>query len=168
MKTQASLAGLGAAATLAIIALNYQAPAGTQLFQSEILTAEDYEFIKFVAEYGKTYGTRSEFEFRNVQFKQNLAKIIEHNSENGQTSSVGINQFTDMTDEEFKKMNGFRPELKKKSDQDIELLDISNLPKEVNWKDKGAVGPVKNQGKCGSCYAFSTTGAIEGLSFIHF
>ena len=108
MRTQATVAGLGATAALAVIALNYQAPVGTQLFQTEVISAEDHEFIKFVAKYGRSYATRAEFDFRNVQFKQSLAKIAEHNSQEGQTSTVGINQFADMTKEEIKRMNGYK------------------------------------------------------------
>ena len=59
MKT---IAGIGATAALAVIALTYQAPEGTQLFaNSEILTAEDYKFMEYVSTYGKMYGTKSEF-----------------------------------------------------------------------------------------------------------
>jgi hypothetical protein len=101
MRTQATVAGLGAAAALAVIALSYQAPEGTQLFQSELMTAEDHEFIRYVAEYGKSYGTKAEYEFRAAQFKQTLVKIAEHNSENG-TSTVGINEFSDKTADEMK------------------------------------------------------------------
>ncbi len=47
---------------------------------SQILTSEDHEFIRFVAKYNKSYGTVAEFEFRSAQFKESLVKIAEHNS----------------------------------------------------------------------------------------
>ena len=105
MKT--ALVGIGAAAALALVALNYQAPQGTQLFLTEQLTEADYEFIRFVAKYGKSYGTKAEFEFRSAQFKKTLAAINAHPADSD--SKVGINHFADYTDAEWKKMMGYRP-----------------------------------------------------------
>ena len=164
MKTQAAIAGLGATAALAVIALSYQAPEGTQLFKDAgVLTAEDYKFMNYVSTFGKRYGTKAEFEFRSAIFKKNLEKIAEFESK-PQTHTVGINHFSDRTEAEMKKLNGYKAD--PYAQKNFTTLDETTLTDSVDWRSKGAVTPVKNQGQCGSCWAFTTTGSVEGAMFL--
>ena len=132
-------------------------------FESELLTAADYEFMKFVSTHGRSFGTKAEYNFRSKIFKAKLAEIERLNAEQD-TAVYGVNQFTDRTPEEMKKMLGFKPEMKTKAT--YHSLHTENLQDEVDWRTKGAVTPVKDQGQCGSCWAFSTTGSVEGAMFL--
>merc|ERR1719313_752554 len=99
MKSAATVAALAA---LGLVAVNYNSE-GSQLFLSERLTEEEMLYMKYVTEYGKSYGTKAEFEFRFEQFKQTLAKMAEHNAQNEHQSTVGHNQFSDWTSAEYKR-----------------------------------------------------------------
>ena len=108
----------------------------------QMMTAQDYEFMRYVTEYGKTYGTKAEFEFRSALFKQELAHIEEENAK-GNTHTLGLNHMSDWTEEEYKRLLGYKPEMK--TERKEKWLDVTGpMADEVNWVDKGAVTHVKN------------------------
>lgn len=152
---------VGVAACAAVFGLSAFAPAkDTQLFTA--ITADEQEYLKFIAQHGRNYGTKEEFQFRLKTFTENKQKIDEFNSQNGHTSTVGINKFADFTTAEFKQLLGSKQKISQVVDN-VTYLPEANLSATVDWRAKGAVTGVKDQGQCGSCWSFSTTGTLEGF-----
>merc|ERR1712166_73548 len=136
--------------------------------QSELSVSEyEYLFKAFQTDHAKTYAEhQTQAKFR--VFRDNVDFINDHNKNHADTLgyTVGINQFADMTKTEYKRtMLGYNA-LRKPTNLVTEELDETAAPASVDWTTKGAVTPVKNQGQCGSCWAFSTTGSVEGRNQI--
>ncbi|ESN92802.1 hypothetical protein HELRODRAFT_185163 [Helobdella robusta] len=132
----------------------------------EVLDVE-VDWLKFKSFHNKVYANEEEENLRKRIFAVNYRFISEHNQlyDNGERSfTVGINQFADMTVHEFKEMmNGLKINAERVGGSTYLSPNINmTLPTEVDWRKKGLVTQVKNQGQCGSCWAFSATGSLEG------
>ncbi|XP_061390016.1 putative cysteine proteinase CG12163 [Musca vetustissima] len=128
------------------------------------LSKVEHLFSKFQVKYKRRYHTTMERQMRLRIFKQNLKIIQELNANEMGSAKYGITEFADLTSTEYKQRTGLwqRDPVKAALTPRAEIPDI-DLPKEFDWREKGVISPVKNQGNCGSCWAFSVTGNVEGL-----
>ncbi|XP_054721309.1 cathepsin L-like [Uloborus diversus] len=143
------------AVALAFLALAYAAS-----FTPEL----DQHWEEFKKLHSKLYEGNEEYS-RRLIWEANLAKVLKHNIEadlKQHSFKLGVNFFSDMTTEEVNsKFNGYKPNKRSPSTTFIPPSNIE-IPDEVDWREQGLVTEVKNQGQCGSCWAFSTTGSVEG------
>lgn len=120
-------------------------------------------FLEFLERFNKSYTTRRETKRRFRTFQKNMNIVIQLQKNERGSAKYGITKFSDMSPWEFKRTvltpewvdNGYPTTY-------AQIPDVHNVPDAWDWREHGAVSAVKNQGYCGSCWAFSVTGNIEG------
>lgn len=122
-------------------------------------------FKNFITKHERKYADEIEHSMRFRIFKKNLHKIEMLNKREQGTAKYGITEFSDMTGKEYLHRTGLSRRIRHENELKNPIADIPDVPvpEAFDWREKGAVTDVKNQANCGSCWAFSVTGNIEGV-----
>ncbi|TKY66750.1 Senescence-specific cysteine protease SAG39 [Spatholobus suberectus] len=137
----------------------------SHVMSRRLITSERHE--KWMAQYGKIYKDAAEKEKRFKIFKNNVQFIESFNAAGDKPFSLSINQFADLHNEEFKVLliNGNKKahSVGTATETSFKYGSVTKIPATMDWRKRGAVTPIKDQGTCQSCWAFSTVATIEGL-----
>ncbi|PQQ03327.1 ervatamin-C-like [Prunus yedoensis var. nudiflora] len=148
------------------IVLGTLASQATSRTLSEASIAAKYD--QWMTKYGHVYADNAEKERRFTIFKNNVQFVEKFNTEGNKTYKLGLNEHSDLSDEEFlRQRTGYKRATEFTSSVNISFrykdLNPTDVPPSIDWREKGAVTPIKNQGSCGCCWAFSAVAAVEGI-----
>lgn len=137
--------------------------------QANKVSQEHFDFVGFISKHGKSYKDIEEYNMRYNAFTK-IDKEIRHLNVTQKSSRHGHNFMSDFTHEEYSKRLGLKNMAKPtKSNNTFSVLggQLPEIPTSVDWRTQGAVNPVKDQGQCGSCWAFASTAVMESAHFIY-
>ncbi|KAB2032371.1 hypothetical protein E1A91_D05G380300v1 [Gossypium mustelinum] len=121
---------------------------------------------QWIVDYGRKYESKLEKEKRLNIFKDNLKYIESFNNDKNKSFKLSLNKFADLTHDEFIVAHtGYKMGDNSTMSQSTSFMyeSFSDVPTSIDWRAKGAVTPIKSQGTCGSCWAFSAVAAVEGI-----
>ncbi|EEF31237.1 senescence-specific cysteine protease SAG39 [Ricinus communis] len=120
---------------------------------------------EWMTRFKRVYSDAKEKEIRYKIFKENVQRIESFNKASEKSYKLGINQFADLTNEEFKtSRNRFKGHMCSSQAGPFRYENITAVPSSMDWRKEGAVTAIKDQGQCGSCWAFSAVAAVEGIT----